>query len=167
MIHQHVNQLNRKQDKLPTYCSWCWKKEHAGEEKLPDGWSATICPACRKDLTDKFPNDTLNGDIRKMSNVISQQGWQSPYILAGSLDSATFCRGSQPLPVAHQEAPDVVCGIARRVGYTGGSFHDPAIYRLMIRITTRSRKMLPALFVLEQGIFYEYEQWKHEHIACA
>ena len=94
-----------------------------------------------------------------MSNATSQQTQSSPYILALALDPTTLHRRRSPLLVAHREAPDVVCGIARRIG-TGEYSQDLVVYRLMIRTTARSRRMLEAFFVLEHGIFYEYEHWK-------
>ncbi len=64
------------------------------------------------------------------------------------------------LPVALANTPDQVCGIALRVGYTGKQDNDLAMYRLKVKAGHNlSVITLPGFFVLEQGIFVDYEQW--------
>lgn len=99
-----------------------------------------------------------------MSNVAEHSRQLSLYILACTPDVSVVQRRRHPLPVAFQETPHVICGIARRIGYAGVDTQDPIVYRLMIQTTTRSRKMLPTFFILEQGIFYEYEEWKLQNL---
>lgn len=60
--------------------------------------------------------------------------------------------------LAMRETPDRICGLARRVGYTGSKETDFALYRLKVR----SNPELPAItfsgfFILENGIFRVYE----------
>jgi hypothetical protein len=59
---------------------------------------------------------------------------------------------------AMKETPDRLCGLARRVGYTGPKETDLALYRLKVR----SHPELPVVtlsgfFVLENGLFRAYE----------
>jgi hypothetical protein len=62
--------------------------------------------------------------------------------------------------VTSTEAPDRICGIARRIGYTGKQDNDLAIYRLKVKVESSSQVVtLPKLFVVDGGIFVEYEQW--------
>ncbi len=57
-------------------------------------------------------------------------------------------------------APDHICGIARRVGYTGKQDSDLAIYRLKVKTDPLSPvTTLPKLFVVEGGVFVDYEEW--------
>ncbi len=61
--------------------------------------------------------------------------------------------------LAMRETPDRICGLARRVGYTGPKETDFALYRLKVRATPD----LPAVtlsdfFVLEHGLFRAYER---------
>lgn len=62
--------------------------------------------------------------------------------------------------VTSTDAPDRICGIARRIGYTGKEANDLAIYRLKIRTDPAAQVVtLPKLFVVDGGIFIDYEQW--------
>ncbi len=62
--------------------------------------------------------------------------------------------------VTSTDAPDRICGIARRIGYTGKQDNDLAIYRLKIKTDPAAPVVtLPKLFVVDGGIFIEYEQW--------
>lgn len=62
--------------------------------------------------------------------------------------------------VTSTDAPDRICGIARRIGYTGKQDNDLAIYRLKVRSDPSAPVVtLPKLFVVDGGIFVDYEQW--------
>jgi hypothetical protein len=61
--------------------------------------------------------------------------------------------------IALRDAPEHACGAAFRVGYTGSLETDLAIYRLKIKPSFgKPLVTLPGLFVLEEGLFREYEQ---------
>ena len=61
-------------------------------------------------------------------------------------------------------SPNVICGMARRIGYTGSKEDGRAIYRLKVTVVGFSKRItLPVLFVLDQGKFIEYERWQHDH----
>jgi hypothetical protein len=67
------------------------------------------------------------------------------------------------LEVATKSEPDRICGTARRVGYTGKEADDLAIYRVKIKTgKERSFFTIPRLFVVKDGIFQDYEQWKRK-----
>jgi hypothetical protein len=64
------------------------------------------------------------------------------------------------VPVAEANEPGHICGMACRVGYTGKSEQDLAIYRLKITYDAHSPSItLPAFFVVDGGVFVEYEEW--------
>lgn len=62
------------------------------------------------------------------------------------------------LLITLQEAPDLVCGIASRVGWIQYLEFEHPIYRLKVRLdpADRKRTTLPGFFVLEQGVFVAY-----------
>ena len=63
------------------------------------------------------------------------------------------------ISIATQREPQKMCGIARRIGYTGTSSNDLPLYRLKLDTTRPTLKVtLPGYFVLEQGMFREYHQ---------
>jgi hypothetical protein len=65
------------------------------------------------------------------------------------------------LLVAPSDAPDQVCGVARRVGYTGSTPNAPAIYRLRVKTEGKRRTMtLAGFFIVENGAFVEYDRWR-------
>lgn len=66
--------------------------------------------------------------------------------------------------IAPLKQPDCICGIAQRVGYTGKGNEDLATYRLKIK-TERSKTFvtLPSVFVVENGIFVDYDTWFSNH----
>ena len=85
---------------------------------------------------------------------------QQTYIPAVAISRITLKHTLYRLPVATRDAPDHICGLAQRVGYTGTKENDLAIYRLKVKIGNHLPVMtLPGFFVLEQGIFVDYEQW--------
>jgi hypothetical protein len=61
--------------------------------------------------------------------------------------------------IALREAPEHACGAAFRIGYTSSQETDLAIYRLKIKPASgKPLVALPGLYILEEGIFQEYEQ---------
>ena len=82
---------------------------------------------------------------------------QSTHMTYIALDATTLPLGK--IPIATQADPQKQCGIARRIGYTGSSPNDLALYRLKLS-TTRPTLMttLAGYFFLSQGIFQVYTQ---------
>jgi len=71
----------------------------------------------------------------------------------------TVKHSAKKLSIATIAAPQQVCGIAQRVGYTGTRETDLALYRLKVRTgSDLAANMLPGFFVLENGIFHTYER---------
>jgi len=90
----------------------------------------------------------------------SQTTIENVYIPATSIGSATFRHSLSKVQVAIRKAPELICGFAQRVGYTGSQDKDLAIYRLKIKPgKDLSTVTLPGFFVIENGVFLEYEQW--------
>lgn len=71
----------------------------------------------------------------------------------------TVAHSSSKIKIASREAPEVVCGLARRVGYTGTLQTDLAIYRLRVKASPDLLAVtLTDFFVLEGGIFHLYKR---------
>ena len=68
--------------------------------------------------------------------------------------------GLVKLFVAFADEPERVCGFAHRVGYTGKMATDLVIYRLKIRTENSRTVTLPSFYIVEGGIFVEYEEWR-------
>ncbi len=82
---------------------------------------------------------------------------QQTYIPAVTITSATFKHSWGKLPVATTGAPERICGEARRIGYTGKSETDFAIYRLKIKSYQGLPTVtLPNLYIIKDGLFVEY-----------
>ena len=82
------------------------------------------------------------------------------YIPLFALLDATFKHSLAKIQVVAIHAPDQICGIAQRVGYTGNRENDFAMYRLKVRGgNERSTVTLPGFFVIHNGIFIDYESW--------
>ena len=82
---------------------------------------------------------------------------QQTYIPAITIANATFKHSWNKLPVATMVAPERICGEARRIGYTGKSENDYAIYRLKIKLDNGLPTVtLPNLYVIKGGLFVEY-----------
>ena len=64
------------------------------------------------------------------------------------------------ITIMTREQPDCMCGVARRIGYTGISRESMAIYRLKV-VSDGKLITLPLPFIIEGGVFVEYEQWNH------
>lgn len=88
--------------------------------------------------------------------------FQQSYIPAIAMPRATLRHSLLKLPIAQWTKPDHICGFAQRVGYTGNQDKDLAIYRLKIKNNNNQHTFtLPGLFVIENGIFIDYEQWRN------
>jgi hypothetical protein len=76
--------------------------------------------------------------------------------------SPVFEHSLRSIPFVARDTPDIVRGIANRVGSTGKNGSDLAMYRLKLRISFAGLRTatLPGFFVIENGIFVEYEQWR-------
>lgn len=89
------------------------------------------------------------------------------YIPALAIRCATFRSSCNRLLVAWADEPNVICGIAQRIGYTGTSDHDLAIYLLKVKSKGEEgrniRRTLSAPFVLQDGVFEEYAKWCPKH----
>jgi hypothetical protein len=87
---------------------------------------------------------------------------QQTYLPAIRDASPVFELSLRSIPIAVCEAPDTLCGIAYRVGSTGKSRNALAMYRLRLKVSVASLRTatLPGFFVIEDGIFVEYEQWR-------
>lgn len=90
----------------------------------------------------------------------STQPPQQTYVPVVAIGRITLKHSLYRLPIATTVAPDSICGVALRVGYTGRQENDLAIYRLKIKIGNNLPVMtFPGFFVLEQSVFVDYEQW--------
>jgi len=87
---------------------------------------------------------------------------QQTYLPTISDASPVFEHSLRSIPIVTRDTPDIVCGVAWRVGSTGKSRSDLAIYRLKLKIAFAGLRTatLPGFFVIENGIFVEYEQWR-------
>ncbi len=85
---------------------------------------------------------------------------QLTYIPAVAITHVTLRHSLQKVPVVVAGEPERTCGVAQRVGYTGNGDEDLAIYRLKIKAGDDLPTItLPGFFVIEDGIFKNYEQW--------
>ena len=83
----------------------------------------------------------------------------SMYQVANVPLTGTVTFSVRKLAIATQETPDVICGQAVRVGYTGMQKTDLALYRLKVKsVSERLAVTLTDLYVLELGIFHVYQQ---------
>ncbi|HLH61020.1 MAG TPA: hypothetical protein VKV20_04995 [Ktedonobacteraceae bacterium] len=86
------------------------------------------------------------------------------YIPAVPIQRATYRKSWGKIPVATMDAPDRICGLAQRVGYSGKSDNDLAIYRLKVRIGQSAPIFtIPGFFVIEEGLFEDYDLWLAKH----
>lgn len=94
-------------------------------------------------------------------NQARQTQAQQTYVPAFAIAHVTFKHSLQKLPIATLNAPEHICGAAQCVGYTGNQEHDLAIYRLKVRTGDNKFPVitLPGFFVIDDGIFMDYEQW--------
>lgn len=91
----------------------------------------------------------------KSSKQVSPQQTYLPAVIP---IVGTLKHSLRKVVLARLEAPNQVCGVAQRVGYTGTRETDLAIYRLRVRQSSdRQAATLPGFFVLEDGIFLAYQ----------
>jgi len=94
--------------------------------------------------------------VHRMSHELLSPSQQT-YIPAIATTSATFKHSWGKIAVATAQAPDRVCGEARRVGYTGKNETDLALYRLKIKASNGLPTVtLPNFYVIRDGFFLEY-----------
>ncbi len=88
---------------------------------------------------------------------------QVTYIPAVPIAQITVRHTMGRVPIAKESNPDAICGLARRVGYTGTSACDLAIYRLKVKERRNDNAMmLPMLYVVDEGFFVDYEEWRQK-----
>ena len=85
---------------------------------------------------------------------------QRIYIPLVAIERATQKHSWSRLPVAVASKPDHACGEARRIGYTGREEHDLALYRLKIKPGGLPTMTLPGIYIIDEGMFQDYEEWK-------
>lgn len=89
-----------------------------------------------------------------------QAAAQLTYVPAIALTQATLRHSLQKIPLVVPGETERICGVAQRVGYTGNRDEDLAIYRLKVKASKDLPTItLPGFFVIEDGIFTDYEQW--------
>lgn len=82
------------------------------------------------------------------------------YVPLFTMLDATFKHSLSKIQVTAMHAPEHICGTAQRVGYTGNRENDFAMYRLRVRSDNRrSTITLPGFFVINNGVFIDYESW--------
>ncbi len=85
---------------------------------------------------------------------------QLTYVPAVAITHVTLRHSLQKIPVVIAGQPERICGMAQRIGYTGNGGDDLAIYRLKVRAGSDLPTItLPGFFVIEDGIFKDYERW--------
>ena len=86
---------------------------------------------------------------------------QHTYIPSVAIIRATLKYSSNKLPVSTLSNPELICGEARRIGYTGKLDSDLALYRLKIKMGKEYPTLtLPGLYIIEDGMFQDYEEWR-------
>lgn len=87
-----------------------------------------------------------------------RQGMYIPFV---AITRITAQHTMGRVPIALADRPECVCGIARRIGYTGTHESDLAIYRLKVKEHSNANAMmLPTLFVVDEGLFVDYDVWQ-------
>ena len=90
---------------------------------------------------------------------------QETYIPAIAITRITARHTMGRIPIALADKPECVCGMARRVGYTGTCDSDLAIYRLKVKEHMNANAtMLPTLFVVDEGLFIDYNVWQKKNM---
>ena|SRR5690348_3567267 len=87
-----------------------------------------------------------------------QQQYHKVYIPATVEAPSGLKRFKSSIPLALQETPDQICGIARRVGWKQETGSDEAIYRLKLKVSVLGlgSATVPGFFVLKGGAFREF-----------
>ena len=93
---------------------------------------------------------------------------QETYIPAVAIAQITARHTMGRIAIALADNPECICGMARRVGYTGTRDNDLAIYRLKVKEHANANAtMLPTLFVVDEGLFVDYDMWQKKHKCTA
>lgn len=93
---------------------------------------------------------------------------QETYLPAMPITQITARHTMGRIAITSVDNPGSVCGMARRVGYTGTHDTDLAIYRLKIKEHSNANAiMLPTLFVVDEGLFVDYTVWQKKQQASA
>jgi hypothetical protein len=82
------------------------------------------------------------------------------YISALSDTPSLFRDSLKRVPFTRSDAPDQIYGVGVRVGATGRTDYDRALYRLKLKICfapSQTTATLPGFFVLENGAFVVYD----------
>lgn len=83
---------------------------------------------------------------------------QQHYVPAAGTIVGTVKQALRKVPVALTKTPELVCGMARRVGATGPLKTDLAIYRIKLKLRPELETVtLAGFFVHEEGIFHTYK----------
>ncbi len=91
---------------------------------------------------------------------------QQKYVPAVAITQITTKHSLGRVMIALANAPERICGVARRIGYTGKRDSDLAIYRLKVKRDSEDNVVtLPCLFVVDGGTFVDYEQWRQKQEA--
>jgi hypothetical protein len=76
--------------------------------------------------------------------------------------SAVRKKSFAKVPFTTTSAPETICGIARRIGYTGSQLEHHAIYRLKLYTDRRNiMDTLPGWYILENGKFSRLQNDEH------
>ncbi len=87
---------------------------------------------------------------------------QQTYLPAIADAPPVFEYSLRSVPIVARDTPNIVCGEANRIGSTGKGRSDLAMYRLKLKMSFAALRTatLPGFFVIEEGVFVEYEQWR-------
>ena len=97
--------------------------------------------------------------VRKSVPMNASWPAQPTYLPAIVPASGTRQHSLSKYLLASSETPDHICGLAKRVGYTGPKETDLALYRLKVRVSPDVLAVtLSNFFVLEHGFFRVYER---------
>ncbi len=98
--------------------------------------------------------------------LLKNDEMQVTYIPAISVTQITVRHTMGRVPVAMEDKPECVCGVARRIGYTGTNGNDLAIYRLKVKENVNDNATtLSTLFVVDGGLFVDYYLWQKKRDA--
>jgi len=102
--------------------------------------------------------------VEKKDRMQQNKGRQETYRPFVAIVQITALHTMGRVAIALADKPDCVCGMARRIGYTGMRDNDLAIYRLKVKEHANANAiMLPTLFVVDEGLFVEYEVWQEKN----
>lgn len=95
---------------------------------------------------------------RKMTKKQDVPGLQTQYVPAVTDKASEITPLIRRFPIAAQDSPDEVCGIAYRVGWVGQPNDNRMLYRLRLspRLASYGTATFPGFYLLEKGGFVEY-----------